>query len=250
MPPVGESPAPRVWAVLTAAGSGSRLGADVPKALVPVRGRPLLSLALEQLSQCRDIAGIVVTCPPGREDEFGAAAGSVDCPVQFVPGGPTRQASVKRGLDALLPEVAAQDIVLVHDAARCLAPAELINRLAEQIRAGHVAAIPGLPVSDTIKQVGVAADGSQIVVSTPPRSELRTVQTPQAFAWQTLWDAHVAGGARANEESTAATDDAELLEAWGAEVSVIPGSELAFKVTTPQDLDRLSRALQAAPEVL
>lgn len=236
---------PRVWAVLTAAGSGSRLGADVPKALVRVQDRSLLSLALDRLLQCDRLAGVVVTCPPGLESEFASSAqlppGSAW--VRFVAGGQSRQSSVKCGLDVLSQVAQSDDVVLVHDAARCLAPPALMDRLTRTVKEGHDAAIPGIPVTDTIKQVTTDTSGMELVVATPVRSQLRAVQTPQAFRWQTLWDAHVGAVARGQNEAMSATDDAELVEGEGKPVVMIPGSELAFKVTTAADLDRLSDAL-------
>lgn len=238
----------QVWAVLTAAGSGSRLGASDPKALVRSHGRSLLSLALERLLQVGDIAGVIVTCPPGEEQRFAAdcedvAVTSTPVPIHFIAGGSSRQASVSRGLDALATCASDGDVVLVHDAARCLAPTSLMEQLVIEVRSGREAVIPGLPVTDTIKQVSPDGAGGEVVVATPSRMTLRIAQTPQAFRWDTLRKAHLSDARRAASEATAATDDAELVEEWGADVSVIPGSPLAFKVTTGEDLRTLDQTL-------
>jgi len=148
--------------------------------------------------------------------------------VTVVAGGAERTASVAAGLAALDDEV---DIVLVHDAARCLAPATLFDRLVEAVREGADAVVPGLPVTDTIK----AVDATGVVVGTPDRSTLRAVQTPQAFRRSVLAGAHASGAE--------ATDDAALVELVGGRVLVVDGDDLAFKVTTAADLERADRIL-------
>lgn len=146
----------------------------------------------------------------------------------MVAGGSERSQSVAAGLAALRDDV---DVVLVHDAARCLAPSSLFDRLVAAVRDGHDAVVPGLPVTDTIKQV----DDQGHVVATPDRASLRAVQTPQAFRRSVLHAAHASG--------ETATDDAALVERFGGRVLVIEGDDLAFKVTTRADLDRAGRIL-------
>lgn len=148
--------------------------------------------------------------------------------VTVVAGGAERTHSVAAGLAALRADV---DVVLVHDAARCLAPASLFDRLVAAVREGADAVVPGLPVTDTIKQVD--ADG--VVIATPERSSLRAVQTPQGFRRTMLTQAHASGAE--------ATDDAALVERAGGRVVVIDGDALAFKVTTADDLERAGRIL-------
>ena len=148
--------------------------------------------------------------------------------VTVVSGGAERTQSVSAGLAALRDDV---DIVLVHDAARCLAPPALFDRLVAAVRAGAEAVVPGLPVADTVKQV----DTDGVVVATPERSSLRAVQTPQAFRRSVLTRAHASGAE--------ATDDAALVERLGGRVLVIDGDDLAFKVTTAADLERADRIL-------
>jgi 2-C-methyl-D-erythritol 4-phosphate cytidylyltransferase len=145
-----------------------------------------------------------------------------------VPGGAERGDSVAAGLRALGPDV---DVVLVHDAARALAPAELFDRVAAAVRDGAPAVVPGVPVVDTIKQV----DASGRVVGTPERAALRAIQTPQGFRRTVLERAHAL--------SSDATDDAALVERLGEPVLVVEGDRRALKVTTADDLEAAARIL-------
>ncbi|QZN86082.1 2-C-methyl-D-erythritol 4-phosphate cytidylyltransferase [Cellulomonas sp. C5510] len=221
-------------AILTAAGSGTRLGLPGPKALAEVGGAPLVRHAAHRLAASGVIASVVVTVPPGCTDAFRAALGDVGVPVVLVEGqAASRQASVAVGLAAVPPEA---DVVLVHDAARALASPALVRSVERAVRAGHPAVVPGLPVTDTVKQVGESRDGAAPVVATVERAALRAVQTPQGFDRTLLDAAHAAGAHRATDEATAATDDAALVEALGEQVWVVPGDESAAKITTPRDL--------------
>ena len=242
---------PAVWAVITAAGSGTRLGADQPKALVEASGRTLLGLALERTLCVAGLSGVVITCPVGSEDLFASVMAEElplmdlprspsDAELHFVAGGASRQASVKAGLDKVVSEGGRPvDTVLIHDAARALAPTDLMDRLVVTVVGGVPAVIPGLPVADTIKQVSVDESGVETVVATPDRRFLRAAQTPQAFQLGPLWQAHVTSENLGSTEETAVTDDASLFE----NVVVIPGSPLAFKVTTRADLANLGNVL-------
>jgi 2-C-methyl-D-erythritol 4-phosphate cytidylyltransferase len=156
-----------------------------------------------------------------------------------VPGGSTRQGSVVAGLTALddLAAPDGDDVVLVHDAARCLTPGTQIRDVVAAVVGGHGAVIPVVPVTDTLKRVGEAsADGTEPVTATVDRAVLRAVQTPQGFTCAVVRGAHEFGVERAGDEALAATDDAGLVEAAGGEVVVVPGSMEALKVTTPWDL--------------
>ncbi len=224
-------------AIVTAAGSGSRLGSDVPKALVPLGGVPLLLHAARRVLAA-GIADLVVSAPADASDAVRALLGAdqalAGARVTVVDGGPSRQASVAAALAAVGVEA---DVVLVHDAARALTPPDLIARVAAAVRAGHRAVVPGLPVTDTVKEVeDVAADGAARVRGTPDRARLRAVQTPQGFDRALLDAAHAAGAARAGDEALAATDDAALVEALGEDVWVVPGDRAAMKITTAEDL--------------
>lgn len=211
----------RIGVVITAAGSGERLGARVPKALVTVGGRTLVAHALSAALSVAD--DIVVTAPADHMDAFSAVVGSSHEPtISVVPGGATRQDSVRAGVAAL----GGVDVILVHDAARAFAPAELFRDVVAALEDGRGAVIPALPVIDTIKR----ADSSLRVAGTVERSQLWAVQTPQGFRRDLLVRAHAAGA------GGSATDDAALVEALGEPVQLIPGHEDAFKVTTPRDL--------------
>ncbi|HEY3438493.1 MAG TPA: 2-C-methyl-D-erythritol 4-phosphate cytidylyltransferase [Actinotalea sp.] len=223
----------RVAAILTAAGSGSRFGSVLPKALVPLAGVPLVVHAARRLAGSGAVDTIVVTVPEGRQDEVASAFGAVGAlprgvPVAFVAGGPTRQASVAAGLAALAADVDV-DVVLVHDAARALAPERLVVDVVAAVRGGARAVVPVLPVVDSIVDVtgGVARHVD--------RSSLRAVQTPQGFDRALLDRAHAAAGARASSDA-AATDDASLCAALGEPVTVVAGDEAALKITVPRDL--------------
>lgn len=225
-------------AILTAAGSGTRLGLPGPKALVELAGVPLVLHAARRLAASGVVASIVVTVPPGRAGGFRALLGGpvrpgLGVPVTVVEGSTSRQASVAAGLAALPAGV---DVVLVHDAARALASPDLVRAVESAVRSGHRAVVPGLPVADTIKQVGDPVDGAAPVVATVPRATMRAVQTPQGFDRALLDAAHAAGADRAADEATAATDDAALVEALGERVWVVPGEEGAMKITTTRDL--------------
>ena len=229
-------------AILTAAGSGSRLGYDEPKALVGLGGRPLVAHAARRLVASGVVDVLVVTAPRARADDVTRALAVEDLPipVRVVEGGASRQASVAAGLAALPQEV---DVVLVHDAARALVPPSLVARVAQAVRSGHRAVIPGVPVSDTIKQVGEVSVEGAPVLATVSRDRLRAVQTPQGFSRELVDRAHVAGLVRAASEATAATDDAALVEAIGIGVWLVDGAEDAFKITTPRDLAAAELAL-------
>lgn len=211
-------------AVVPAAGAGVRLGAGVPKALALIDGEPVLVHALRSLLAAPSVDAVVVCAPPAGLDTTRAlcAGLSVRCPVEVVAGGDTRQESVARGL-AVLPQGA--DVVLVHDAARALVPAEVVERVVAAVRAGAGAVVPALPVTDTVKQV---RDG--VVVATLDRSLLVAVQTPQGFRREVLEAAYAAAGADLH------FDDAGLVERNGDQVSVVPGHPDAAKITTPADL--------------
>jgi 2-C-methyl-D-erythritol 4-phosphate cytidylyltransferase len=201
-----------VWAIVVAGGSGQRFGQR--KQFATLGGRPLAEWAVRA---CRPVSdGVVLVVPPGCRGDGDHGADLV------VEGGSTRANSVRAGLAAVPADAA---VILVHDAARPLAP-EAVFRAVVAIVAGGEAdgAIPGLPVSDTIKKV----DDVQNVTMTLDRNELVAVQTPQAFRAGLLRQAHAAGAE--------ATDDAALVEALGGRVRVVEGDPRNVKITTPADL--------------
>jgi 2-C-methyl-D-erythritol 4-phosphate cytidylyltransferase len=216
-----------VWAVLVAAGRGVRLGDERPKAFARLGALPLLAEPLRRLDESEWIDGIVVVAPPEWEEPAILVAEEIGASkvAACVTGGDTRSASVRAGLDEVPPE---SGVVLVHDAARPLLPPELVPRLLEALAEGFDGAVPGLPVTDTVKRV---RDG--VVVETPARDQLVAVQTPQAFV------APVLRAASAGEGS----DCASLVEAAGGRIKVVPGDERLLKVTTPDDLRRVEALL-------
>jgi 2-C-methyl-D-erythritol 4-phosphate cytidylyltransferase / 2-C-methyl-D-erythritol 2,4-cyclodiphosphate synthase len=234
------SPAPDVAVIVVAAGSGSRLGYAEPKAFVSLAGRPMLEHALRSVFGMREAAQVVIVAPADKladarliaQRVAGEAAEALD----IVPGGATRQESVARGLEVLRPGIRT---VLVHDAARALTPPALFDDVVTAVgRRGH-GIVPRLPVVDTIKQVDAGT-----IVGTVDRNNLAAVQTPQGFPRHMLVDATA-------QASAEVTDDAAIVAEAGHRVDVIPGSDLAFKITTRWDLRRAELLLgaQAAPRV-
>ncbi|MFI8232267.1 2-C-methyl-D-erythritol 4-phosphate cytidylyltransferase [Streptomyces sp. NPDC085900] len=222
---------PRTAAVIPAAGRGVRLGPGAPKALRALGGTPMLVHAVRAMAASRAVSLVVVVAPPDGAPEVKSLLDAHALPERtdflVVPGGDSRQESVRLGLDALPPDY---DIVLVHDAARPLVPVDTVDAVIEAVRAGAPAVVPALPLADTVKEVGPADPGEpEPVVATPSRARLRAVQTPQGFDRATL--------VRAHEEVTEdVTDDASMVERLGLGVVVVPGHEEAFKVTRPLDL--------------
>ena len=212
----------RIAAILVAAGSGSRFGAETPKQFLSVAGKPVIRHAAEALA--RDVC---LLQPVGDAAAISAALGDLAC-LPTVPGGATRQDSVRAGLEALAPH--APDVVLVHDAARPVIPAGTIAALLAALE-NAPGAIPAQPVADTLKRV---AGGT--IAETVPRDGLYRAQTPQAFRFSALLAAHRAG-------LVGATDDASLLEAAGQAVAIVAGSDDNIKLTYPEDLARLERIM-------
>lgn len=299
----------RCYIVLTAAGAGNRLGAGIPKALVPAGGRALLEWALENLSPLArplpssqtepapclvsspdsfsapspdsladevlpPLAAVALTISPGHRAHFEKALaqttsnpsphtvsqnpfylpGHPEIPLLLIEGSPhSRQDSVRLGIEALaaLPAPLRPqdlDLLLIHDAARAFTPAAVFHRviraLTTQARlAGGgrgestvFGVVPALPVADTIKTVTTTAQGRELVTHTPPRAQLRAVQTPQGFFFGPLAALHRQYRAQGGEEAAAFSDDAALIEAAGGSVEVVAGAAQALKITRPEDL--------------
>jgi len=206
--------------IVAAAGSGLRLGADLPKALVPLAGRPLVCWAVDTL-RAGGVPTIVVAVPAAERAAFAAVLGPE---VVLVDGGATRTASVRAALAAA---GGGADVVLVHDAARPLTPPDVVARVLDALAAGADAVVPVLPVADTV----VVVDDHDVVTDAVPRAPLRRVQTPQGFDRATLAAAY-AGLA----DDAELTDDAAVVRAAGVAVVTVPGDERAAKVTVAHDL--------------
>lgn len=225
----------RTAAVIPAAGRGVRLGPGAPKALRALNGTPMLIHAVRAMAASRAVSLVVVVAPPDGAAEVKTLLSDHSLPDRtdflVVPGGDTRQESVRAGIDALPPDV---DTVLVHDAARPLVPVDTVDTVVETVRAGAPAVVPALPLADTVKEVEPAAErgAPEPVVATPARARLRAVQTPQGFDRAVLVRAHEA----VEVSGEGATDDAGMVERLGLPVVVVPGHEEAFKVTRPLDL--------------
>jgi 2-C-methyl-D-erythritol 4-phosphate cytidylyltransferase/2-C-methyl-D-erythritol 2,4-cyclodiphosphate synthase len=214
-------------ALLMAAGSGSRFGADRPKQYLSLAGRPVLRHAAEALLRDGGVDAILPVC---AADSLALVAAILEGLPTLPPvvGGATRQASVRAGLEALAGDP--PERVLVHDGARPVVPLGTVPALLAALER-HPGAIPAQPVTDTLKR-GEAG----LIQTTVPRAGLFRAQTPQAFRFAPLLAAHRAAMAEA-------TDDAQLLEAAGLAVALLPGHEQNIKITWPEDLARMEAAL-------
>lgn len=214
-----------VYSVILAGGSSSRMKGPVNKTLIKLCGKSVIRRSVEAFSALSD--QMVVVCHQDvRQDlirEVGEA--SVSCPVGFVNGGNTRQQSVLNALLSL--DIGDEDLVLVHDAARCLVSREIIMNVISSVRSCG-SGVPGIAVSSTYK----VCDAQGLVLQTPDRSSLYEVQTPQGFIAKDLLHASL----KASEEEFEGTDDASLMEHYGYPVRIVPGSKSNLKLTTPDDL--------------
>jgi 2-C-methyl-D-erythritol 4-phosphate cytidylyltransferase len=217
--------------VVAAAGSGLRLGADRPKALVELAGRPLVVWAVETLLT-GGVDEVVVAVPAADRDAFAAV---LPAAVRLVDGGATRTASVRAGLAAAGPAAGA---VLVHDAARPLTPPDVVARVLAALAAGAPAVVPVLPVVDTT----VVVDAAGTVTAAPDRATLRRVQTPQGFHRATLVAAYAA-----LPEGVELTDDAAVVRAAGVPVTTVAGDQRAAKVTVAHDLHLAGLQVAVSP---
>ena len=212
-------------AVVLGAGSGERLGAPEPKAFLDLEGSTLLERAVERARASRAVGRVVAIVPSGFEDR---ARGTL-ADTTVLAGGSSRQASVLVALRAI--GSGAGDVVLLHDAARPFASSALFDSVAAAVEDG-AGAVPVLPVTDTVKRVS-----GDLVLETVPREGLVLVQTPQAFRFGPLLEAHE----RAKTEAGEFTDDAALMEWVGGAIRTVPGERDNLKITTEGDLE-LARA--------
>ncbi len=226
-----------VVALVLAAGRGTRLGRDVPKALLHVAGRSLLHWSAEALGRAPVVDAVLAVLPEGCTSEFASVRSAWSAPARLlepVTGGRTRQDSVRLGLADALRQLSDVSFVLVHDAARCLVePGDAVSVFQAAQATG--AALPVVPVADTVKIVEGAS-----VASTPDRSKLALAQTPQAFEVEILRRAL----AEADREGFRGADCASLVERLGVQVRTCPGRSENLKVTHPGDLELVEARLQ------
>ncbi len=222
----------RVAAIIPAAGSGVRLGADVPKAFLALGGLSLLTRSALAMSAVADV--LIVAAPSDALDEASEQLSQVDSEIHIVAGGEHRQESVANALRMVPEDVS---IVLVHDAARPLVPIEVTQNVVAAIRNGAKAVIPVLPLVDTIKRV----NNNGIAIETVDRNQLRRVQTPQGFDRATLDLAY-------QNPEVVATDDAGLMDALGIAVLTVAGDERSLKITTISDVQRALSLLEVTGE--
>lgn len=213
---------PRVTAIIPAAGTSTRMGLGTPKPLIEVCGRPILHWTLDSLIKCGLVSDIVVMVPANNLSAFKESLNGFSN-VEIAVGGSTRQDSVKLGVELIGQRKTVPDLVLIHDAARCLVTAELIQRCIEsaQEKSAITAAIP---VVDTIVEVNTTPS----IEKSLPRQKLWAVQTPQIFTYDLISRAHANG-------SSGATDDASLVEPL-CPVTVVNGDPENIKVTRPIDI--------------
>ena len=224
----------RTAAILVAAGRGLRAGTGGPKQYRAIGGRTVIHRALAAFSEHPDVAVVQPVVNPDDIDVFNAAVSGLRHEVP-AHGGATRQASVLAGLEALVPH--RPDIVLIHDAARPFVTSAVISR-AIQAAGKTGAAIPVVPVTDTIKEVTASGD----IIATPERAKLRIAQTPQTFKFEVILEAHRRA---ARDGLTEFTDDAAIAEWAGLTVATFEGDVANMKLTTPEDFVREEARLAA-----
>lgn len=219
-------------AIVVAAGSGVRLGANIPKAFVRLDGSTILAMTIRTLSAVPSLGEVVLTVPAGMEVAARAEASGLKLPLKIIAGGAERQDSVRIALELTSAEA---ELVVVHDVARPFATVAMFEAaLARAAETG--AAIVASPLADTLKRV---ADDA--ITDTIERANLWLAQTPQAFRRSLLIRAHEA----AVSAGTIATDDADLVERLGVPVAIVTGSSMNLKITTPEDL-RIAETLAAS----
>ncbi|MDY0874249.1 bifunctional 2-C-methyl-D-erythritol 4-phosphate cytidylyltransferase/2-C-methyl-D-erythritol 2,4-cyclodiphosphate synthase [Dongia rigui] len=233
-----NSQKPKVIALVVAAGSGSRMGKDMPKQYLPLGGKTVLRHCLETFRRHPRISGVRVVINDSLRDLYESAVAGLDL-LPPVAGGQRRQDSVRAGLESLAAE--APDLVLIHDAARPFIDAATIDRTIDTL-AAHDGALVAVPVVDTLKRG--AQDGTDMFSgATVDRNGLWRAQTPQGFRYQPLLAAH-----RQAASGPEMTDDAAVAEAAGMKVALVLGHENNFKITAPADLERAERLMSEQME--
>lgn len=228
-----KSKLPKVIALIVAAGSGTRMGKDLPKQYLKIGGKTVLRYSLETFTRHPRVAGVRVVINQSLRDLYDAAVVGLAI-MPPVAGGQKRQDSVRLGLESLVDEK--PDLILIHDAARPFIDADTIDRTIDAL-AHHDGALVAVPVVDTLKR-GVDADGAVFSGATVDRSGLWRAQTPQGFRFRKLLNAH-----RQAVSGPEMTDDAAVAEAAGLNVALVMGHENNFKITAPADLERAERMM-------
>jgi 2-C-methyl-D-erythritol 4-phosphate cytidylyltransferase / 2-C-methyl-D-erythritol 2,4-cyclodiphosphate synthase len=228
--------ATKVAAVVVAGGRGYRAGGDVPKQYRQIAGQPVIRPVLAAFLRHPQIDAVQPVIHADDDGAFRAAAAGLDALLPPVSGGATRQASVRAGLAAL--HATAPELVLIHDAARPFLSGDLIGRAIAAAKE-HGAAVPAIAITDTVKRI----DAQDMVSETLDRGGLRTVQTPQAFAYDLIVAFHERAAAAGRDDFT---DDAALAEWAGHRVNVFAGETTNVKLTTNDDFERAEALHMAA----
>jgi 2-C-methyl-D-erythritol 4-phosphate cytidylyltransferase/2-C-methyl-D-erythritol 2,4-cyclodiphosphate synthase len=226
--------APTCIALIVAGGSGQRFGSERPKQYLDLAGKPVLRRTVEAFLRHPQITGVRVVIDPTWREAYDTAVDGLNLP-EPVAGGASRQDSVRNGLEALSTD-GAPDLVLIHDAARPLIDAATIAAVI-----AHLDSVPGtiaaVPVADTLKR---SNGGGNAIAGTVDREGLWRAQTPQGFRFPAILEAHRAAA------GLSLTDDAAVAERAGLAVALVPSKEDNFKVTTPDDLSRATRAIMSS----
>ncbi|AFU98193.1 2-C-methyl-D-erythritol 4-phosphate cytidylyltransferase [Simiduia agarivorans] len=229
---------PKIWVLVPAAGTGSRMQSETPKQYLSLNGQPVLEHTLNVLLQTPQLAGVIVALGP-EDERFGSLAVARDPRVQPIVGGRERADSVLAGLRYLAKRAASHDWVLVHDAARPCLTVSLLHSFCEKVASETEGGILAVPVADTLKWVEQSTIGRTV-----DRSHLWAAQTPQMFPLFTLTQALDA----ALTEGVPVTDEASAMEWAGHTVAVVPGAPGNIKITQPQDLALAALILRAQEE--
>jgi 2-C-methyl-D-erythritol 4-phosphate cytidylyltransferase len=233
----------QAWAIVLAAGGGTRFGG--PKQFADLGGRPLVAHPVRAAGAACD--GVVVVLPATHREQWPSPDGWADIPVTVVAGGPSRASSVRAGLAAVPADVA---VIVVTDAAHPLASAALYRSVVQTVRAGADAAVPGLPLTEVVKAVepgryggrgGRPAGYGLVAGASLPRETHKLVQTPHAFRADLLRDAHA--HAHAHADAVEAVEDSAMVAGRGGTVVVVPGESMNIHVTTPEELEMARRLL-------
>ena len=221
---------PNIWAIVPAAGVGSRVGASMPKQYIRVNGLSIIEHTLKKLSLCKDISKIIVALSPDDEYFINLSTAN-NYPIHIVEGGAERCDSVLSGLEYLKTIADDDDWVLVHDAARPCVLVDDIERLINKLKTHEVGGILGLPVRDTMKRVGITQKQTEIQ-STVERENMWHALTPQMFRVGTLYDALI----ECKDKKLIVTDEASAIEQVDLKPAIVEGRACNIKVTQPDDL--------------